>query len=573
MKESSTASKLLKGAALLGIAAILSKLLGTLQKIPLQNLGGDGVFGIYNTVYPFYTLLVTLATAGFPAAVSKFVAEREADQDERGARQVLKISAFIMMALGLVGSALLFFGASWVAGWIGSRELIPALRASAPALLFVPASAALRGYFQGRQNMLPTAVSQVTEQAVRVATMILLLLYLTSLNASDASIAGGAMFGSAAGGAAGLLAMLVFWRNAGRKTGRMKAFTGTGAAAETEALTGERTGHVTDKLKGLNVEASARRHAADPLSGMRLVKPLLAYALPICLAALAVPLLSLVDTFSLPRLLEEGGQSVMEQIGIYNRGIPLVQLINMLATSLSVLFIPAMAELKYKGELRAAAVQAGTALRWFWLIGCAASVGIGVLAEPINIMLYRNNTGSDTLLWLAFTAAPAALATVSAALLQGLGSVKAPALAMVLAAVLKAALNALLVPQLGVSGAALAGIAAYGLAAAVNLALLTRRLGFAPSLRTALWQPLLGLAAMAASVLLLRLGFAATGVGGGRLGAAAESLGGVLLGAAVFLAAALRLRLITGAELAALPRIGPKLAAVLGKLRLLPRRS
>ncbi|GGA50985.1 putative polysaccharide biosynthesis protein [Paenibacillus physcomitrellae] len=611
MKESSTASKLLKGAALLGIAAILSKLLGTLQKIPLQNLGGDGVFGIYNTVYPFYTLLVTLATAGFPAAVSKFVAEREADQDERGAREILKISAIIMMALGLVGSALLFFGADWVAGWIGSPELVPALQASAPALLFVPASAALRGYFQGRQDMLPTAVSQVIEQAVRVATMIALLLYLTSLNASNASIAGGAMLGSAAGGAAGLVAMLLFWRRANRKAepqnstrgrslndgsaGQAQMGHGVGKGQTGEISTADEINKIgikgktteTNKTNETNADKTditsitgirdereaAGSQGAESFRGSRMVRPLLAYALPICLAALAVPLLSLVDTFTLPRLLEEGGLSVMEQIGIYNRGIPLVQLINMMAASLSVLFIPAMAELKYKGELRAAAGQAGTALRWFWLIGCAASVGLGVLAEPINIMLYKNNTGSDTLLWLAFTAAPAAMATVSAALLQGLGSVKAPALTMVLAAVLKAALNVLLVPQLGVSGAALAGIAAYGLAAAVNLALLARRLGFAPSLRTALWQPLLGLSAMAAAVLLLRLGFAAAGLGGGRLGAAAESLGGVLLGAAVFLAAALRLRLITGAELAALPRIGPRLAAMLGKLRLLPRQS
>ncbi|WP_138496105.1 putative polysaccharide biosynthesis protein [Paenibacillus pinistramenti] len=539
-KQSSGGSKLLKGAALLGMAAIASKLLGTLQKIPLQNLGGDGVFGIYNTVYPFYTLLVTLATAGFPAAVSKFVAEREADRDERGAHEILRVSAVIMMALGIFGSAVLFFGASWLGDWIGSPHIIPALRAAAPALLFVPASAALRGFFQGQQNMLPTAVSQVVEQAVRVAVMIILLLYLTSAGSGEGTIAGGAMFGSAAGGAAGLAVMLLFWQSSKEK-GSVSSVQGTASAG---------TAGNTDRI------------------GMR---QLLAYAVPICLAALASPLLTLMDTFTLPRLLSEGEISVMEQIGIYNRGIPLVQLINMMATSLSVLFIPAMAELKFKGDLKSAAGQAGTALRWFWMIGCAASVGLGVLAEPINIMLYKNSAGSDTLLLLAFTAAPAAMATVSAALLQGIGIVRAPALAMVLAAALKAALNVLLVPGLGISGAAIAGIAAYGLAAGLNMALLVRRMGLAPSLRTALWQPLLGLLAMAAAVLLLRLGFAAAGLTGRRLDAAAESVLGVVLGAAVFLAAALRLRLITGAELEALPRIGPKLAAALGKLRLLPR--
>ncbi|WP_223069028.1 putative polysaccharide biosynthesis protein [Paenibacillus caui] len=556
MKESTAASRLLKGAFLLGLAAILSKLLGTLQKIPLQNIGGDGVFGIYNTVYPFYTLLVTLATAGFSTAVSKFVAEREADGDERGGRYVLRISAVIMVALGLLGSLLLFFGAPLLGSWIGSTHTIPALRAAAPALLFVPASAALRGYFQGLQNMFPTALSQVIEQAVRVAVMIVLLLYLTSIGAQESGIAGGAMFGSAAGGAAGLAVMLFVWRRHRHRS---------------------RTG-VQESASGVKEikEGSSFGTGANPAMGRALLKSLLAYALPICLAALAIPLLGLVDTFTLPRLLADGsrtGTEVMAQIGIYNRGLPLVQLVTMMAASLSVLFIPSMAELKYKGDWPRAANQAGLALRWFWLIGCAASVGLAVLAEPINMMLYKNSEGSDTFAWLAMSAAPATIATISAALLQGLGSVRAPALAMTLAAVLKAALNVLLAPAFGIDGAAAAGIAAYALAAALNMALLVRRLGLAPNLRAALLRPALCLAAMAAAVLLLRLGWAAAGLDGRRLDAAAESLLGVLLGAAVFLAAALRLRLISGAELSALPRVGPQLVLVLDKLRLLPRQA
>lgn len=69
---------MLQGALILSMAMVLSKLIGTLQKIPLQNMGGDAVFGIYNTVYPLYSLMMTIALAGLPAAISKFVAEDEA---------------------------------------------------------------------------------------------------------------------------------------------------------------------------------------------------------------------------------------------------------------------------------------------------------------------------------------------------------------------------------------------------------------------------------------------------------------------------------------------------------------
>ncbi|CAM4486245.1 MAG: polysaccharide biosynthesis protein [Paenibacillus macerans] len=536
------ASKLLKGAAILSLAAILTKLLGTLQKIPLQNIGGDGVFGIYNTVYPFYTLLITLTTSGFQAAVSKFVAERHAVGNVPEQREVLRLAAAMMMVFGAAGAILLYFGAPLLARLIGSSLIVPALQAAAPALLFYPVSAALRGYYQGLQNMLPTAVSQVTEQAVRVTVMIVLLLYLSRMSAGDPALAGGALAGSSAGAAASLLIMLLYWRFA--KRGPLES----------------------------SPEEPARQRNFPPSKGRRELFPaLLKYAIPISLAALAVPLISLVDTFSLPRLLNVHGDEirVMGQVGIYNRGIPLVQLVTMLATSLSVLFIPAMAELRMKSDTAAIRRQTQTALRWFWLIGLAASLGLALLAEPINVMLYEDAAGSATFAWIAWTAAPGALMVVTSALLQGLGAQRAPALHLLAAALLKAALNALLVPRLGITGAAIAGIAAYGAAAALNAALLLRRAGLRPRLRDALLRPAAALLAMAAAVTALRLAVAEL-LPPGRTAAAAESLLGVLLGAAVFAAAVLRARLLSAAELSALPRIGPKLLARLRKLRLLP---
>lgn len=554
-------SKLLKGAAVLSAAALLTKLLGMLQKIPLQNIGGDGVFGIYNTVYPFYLLFLTLTTAGFQAAVAKFVAERQASGRESEQREVLRTAAVGMSLLGAVCAALLYFGAPFLSRLIGSSLLIPALQGAAPALLFAPLTAALRGYFQGLQNMVPTALSQVTEQAARVAVMILLLLYLSGLHMPEHVLAGGALVGSAAGAAVGLMVMLIYWQNYGRRSALSK-FGGKLSVAPGNRPVSEPVAKIKDGA-GKSLDASS-------VTRMALLGALWKYALPISLAALAVPLMSLVDTFTLPRLLPgHGGElQIMAQVGVYNRGLPLVQLVTMLASSLSVLFIPAMAELQIKRNDSAIRKQVQLALRWFWLIGLAASLGLSMLAEPINVMLYEDATGTGTLAWIAWTAAPSAMVAVTSALLQGLGHVRAPAWHLLAAAILKTALNALLVPQLGITGAAIAGIAAYGVAAALNLALLLRYTGQRPRLRDALLRPLAAALAMAAALGLLRL--AAVELPPGRSLAAAESLLGVLLGAAVFVAAVLRTRLLTAAELGALPRVGPKLLALLRKLRLLP---
>lgn len=559
--DNHVSSQLLKGAAVLSLAAIITKLLGTLQKIPLQNIGGDGVFGIYNTVYPFYTILLTLATAGFPTAVSKFVAERHARGDERGKRAVLWLATFMMIALGLVGSALMYFGAPQLAAMIGSSQLVPALRSAAPALLFIPLSAALRGYFQGLQNMIPTAVSQVTEQAIRVAVMIVFLLYLSSAGATESVIAGGALSGSAFGGAAGLLVMLLYWAGY-RRQRRTSAEQSIDVNQVRSIAVGSGSNEAHPGLSSGSASVAGER-------GRALLSSLLRYAIPICLASLAVPLISLVDTFTLPRLLSSHGDelAIMSAVGVYNRGIPLVQLVTMLASSLSVLFIPMLAEMNIRGDTAGIQRQLTLALRWFWLIGLASSAGLALLAEPINVMLYQDAAGSGTMAWIAWTAAPSALVTVTAALLQGLGYVRAPAFHLLLAAALKTALNAALVPQLGITGAAIAGIIAYAVAAALNLALLLRRTGLRPAAQAALLRPAGAILALAAAVLLLRL--AAAPLPQSRLIAALVSLLGVLLGAAVFAVAVLRTRLLTAAEVAALPRLGPKLLKLLRKLRLI----
>jgi len=560
MKSNTQTSRLLQGAFILSAAAIISKLIGTLQKIPLQNLGGDAVFGIYNTVYPLYTMLLTVAMLGLPAAISKFVAEASAGRRDDEGRRILLVSAVITSLSGLVIGAITYAGAPIIAEWVGNSHVMPALRTSAWGLAVVPIMSALRGYFQGLHNMVPTAVSQIVEQSVRVTVMIVLLLYLTSQGAGAESIAAGALLGSAGGGVAGLMIMLLFLR---RHRRQLRQDTSLDAAVSVES----------QDLKLPNMESKGRSN--QRMKGVK-ASTLLAYGIPVMLGALAMPLIGLVDVFTVPRLLSSVGSEVeaMTQFGVYNRGLPLVQIVTMIATSLSVVFIPALAEAKYKGDTKLIESRCSLSLRWFWLLGLAASAGLAVLAEPINMALYGDTAGSSTMTWLALTAVGGTVSIISAALLQGLGYVRAPALHLLAAALLKAALNLLLVPQQGITGAAIAGVAAHSFAAALNVLLLYRqghlRLRLADALaRPALLTAGLALAAAAAS---WGVGAAATaaGIGGGRTASLAQSLLGVLAGCVVFAVGAIALRLLSESELRQLPGFGPSLADKLKKLRLFP---
>jgi O-antigen/teichoic acid export membrane protein len=588
--------------SLLAAAAVISKAIGTLQKIPLQNLAGDRAFGIYNAVYPFYTLILVIATAGFPVAVSAFVSERAARGEYGEARRVLALAVGLLTFTGFACFALLFFGADLIAGWIGIPSSAPAIRSVSFALLIVPAMAALRGYFQGLGDMLPTAVSQVIEQLVRVATMVWLLLYFSAIGAGESRIAAGATFGSVTGAVAGLLVVLAFWRRSragrdnpphrggrrskrrrGERRERRRGERLRGPAAIGKPLAGGKP-PVGGAGEGAAADAAANARAASSRTAFvrNLARSFLAYALPVSLGSIALPMLAIVDSFTLPRLLaaRSGGSeaSAMHDFGLYNHGQPLVQLVAMIAASMAAALVPAIAEARERGRGETIRARAELAVRLTWLPALAASFGLAVLAVPMNVMFYKTADGSQAMAILAFTAAFSALNIVSAGILQGMGAVLAPAVHMVAALAVKAVGNAALVPAFGISGAAAAAVIAHAAAGVLNLMRVRRLTGASFALMANVVRPLFAALLMCAA--LLAFMWACRAAFGWppdapppRLGGTAVALGGVAVGAAVYLAALIRFNVVTQEDLMQAPAVGRRLLPVLDRLRRARRKS
>ncbi|TDF91589.1 putative polysaccharide biosynthesis protein [Paenibacillus piri] len=564
-----TGAVLLRGAAVLGAAAVLSKLIGTMQKIPLQNVAGDEVFGIYNAVYPLYILILFLATAGFPIVVSKFVSEHASAGRYEEGRRVLKVSAAVLVVSGFLFFLFLYFGSGWLADLMGATQTGMAIRSVSFALLLVPVMSALRGYYQGYQNMIPTAVSQVFEQTVRVVTMFALLLFFVHYGYGADWIAAGATFGSVMGAVAGLLVMLYYDRRE-----RLRRKAGQTRAEREDLYGGTAAGPrpAVDAADAKTQEAPYERETTGSL-----VRRLLLYALPICLGTIALPILTMVDSFTVPRLLMRYGldeSGALYQFGLYNHGLPLVQLVAMIASSMSAALVPAIAEAKYKGDAALLLGRTVMSLRITWLIGLAASVGLSVLAEPINMMLFKSAEGSMSMAILAYTALFSTLNIIAGSILQGFGAVAAPALYLLAAAAVKVAANAALVPRWGIDGAAAAAVAAYALAGGLALAHALRATGVTPAVGRAVIKPLLCIGLMTAALLAVTHGLPAL-LGALRLSlpprglAAAVALAGVAVGALVYALALLKLGVVTSAELAHIPQLRGKPLALLRRTRLL----
>ena len=153
----------LSGAGILTLSALTVKVIGLFYRIPLLNLLGTEGMGYFNTAYELYALFCVISTAGLPVAMSVLISALEAEGRVTDGKRVFRVSLALFAAVGCVGMLLLWGLSSPFASLLGSPLSAACMRAISPTVFFICLSSAFRGYFQGRRQMLPTALSQVME--------------------------------------------------------------------------------------------------------------------------------------------------------------------------------------------------------------------------------------------------------------------------------------------------------------------------------------------------------------------------------------------------------------------------
>ncbi|TCS93066.1 putative polysaccharide biosynthesis protein [Hazenella coriacea] len=469
-------NKVVKGTLILSVATLFTKIIGSLFWIPFQNIAGDQIVGLYKISFPFYSILLMIASAGIPITVSKFVAERLSQEDWMGARRVLRAANLILMISGLLAFSILFFGSELI-----SKQLLkePATESSlkvlAMAILLVPIMAVIRGYFQGHQQMMPTGISQFIEQIVRVGTVIVLTYWMVKLDGtfSDEAVAAGATSGALTGAIAGLLVVLWYnWR---------------------------------DRQKHRQLYTEQKQQKSEPL--LPLAKEILKYAIPISLATLVLPLIALVDSVTVPRLLKSiGFANASELFGIYGRGEPLVNVISTFSSALTLALIPAISAHVAKNEHQAVKSKISQAWLMTLVIGLPASIGLVIVAQPVNIAMYQDDQGTITLAVLAFSAIFSTLAVTSSGILQGLGYNKLPVRHLLIGALVKVIGNFIFVPMMGIKGSALAMVIAYIVVCGLNMWMVLRKTKVKVSITHNFIKPLLCTLIMAGVLILSLVG-------------------------------------------------------------------
>ncbi len=154
---------------ILALASVISRLIGLFFRIPLTRILGDTGYGAYSNAYAIYNLALLLSTFGMPTAISRLVSKRETLKEYKSSYKIFKIGLLLSSVLGLIMSLIVWFFAEEIALFLtkSSQSAIP-LKALAPTIFVFSLLGVFRGFFQGKNTMIPTSVSQILEQIVHV---------------------------------------------------------------------------------------------------------------------------------------------------------------------------------------------------------------------------------------------------------------------------------------------------------------------------------------------------------------------------------------------------------------------
>jgi len=526
----------LQGAFLLAGAALVSRLLGALYRIPLYPILRKEGMGLFQMAYPIYSLLLTLSTVGVNIAISKLVAEREARGDQAGTQRVFRTSLWLLGISGFVLSVGLFATSHLAAERVARdpRSYL-SIAAISPAIFFVSMMSAYRGYFQGHQHMAPTALSQIIEQFVRVATMFLLALGLLGRGIEYA--AAGATFGAVTGSIAGLIYLLWVFSKEGKQEAAVAA-------------------------------PAARERISE--STWTVIKRIVQIAVPISLTTGILGLIQLVDLILVPGRLQAMGLGYEEATALYGQlsggAVPLMNMPTVVTAALQVSLVPAITQALATHDVDRARSRTATALRLSFMLMIPASVGLYVLNREIPAFLFSDPGVAGPLAALSSAVLFLSLQQTTSGALQGMGHLGVPVRNLLLGAVVKIVVTYVLtaMPKFGINGAALGTVAAFLVAATLNMTELQSRLGGVFHLANMIIKPGLAVVLMGVAV---RYSFNRLHGIVPRLGI--PTLGAIALGAAVYGIALLLLGGIHASDVSIVPVVGPRLASILKKAGLL----
>lgn len=424
---------LIRGSIILGVAGILTRFLGLFFRWPLIMLIGDEGIGYYQMSYPLYMFFIAMAS-GVPVAISKMISEKNATNDIYGSFEVMKQSAILMTIIGTGTTLALFFFAKPIVSFLKwDSKAYYSLIGISFAPIVISFVTIFRGFFQGLQNMTPSAISQIIEQIGRVIFGVGLAVFLLPRGIEYS--AGGAAFGATAGAVLG------------------------GA-------------YLYSNYKRVKKRYAIKKIKSNP----EILNTILKIAIPISLGTTVSSIMNLIDSILVPQKLLDAGFTNVQSTVLYaqltGKASVIVNIPLTLSMAICTSLIPIIAEnfiLKKQKELKS---KIDASMKMASVIAIPCTFGLFFLAEPVMRFIFPGRfEGIEILKYLSLTIPFIIITQTTTAILQGTGHYIKPVINLLIGCLIKIVLTWVLVPMqmFNIYGAVLASFGAYLTVSILNI--------------------------------------------------------------------------------------------------------
>lgn len=443
-EEKRESESFMSGVLVLSISTVIVKIIGLAYKIPMISyLGAEGM-GYFNSAYEIYAMLCVISTAGLPVALSMLVSACR----ERGdwlRIQHLKRSAMALFCLmGVVGSASMILFSNRIADGIGNPDAALCMVAIAPALLCVCISSAFRGYFQGFNQMAPTAVSQLIEALGKLVFGILLAIWALSRGWELPAVSAAAIMGISLGTLISTLYLACV--------------------------------HSLDQHK----RARFLQKTAEPNKKGASLALLVRIAIPITLSSAVLSVTRLFDMALIMKRLQFQGMSALEANRIYGTyttmAVPIFSLIPALITPVSLALVPQLSAAIEGKSVQNQQSVIERSMKLTTMFSIPAGIGISVYAKNAILLLFPTEkaaaeVAAPLLAMLGPSIFFSGMITTTNAMLQSFRRETMTIVSMVIGACVKVVSAYILIgnPAIGAMGAPISTFLCNGIIMVLNL--------------------------------------------------------------------------------------------------------
>lgn len=416
-------SNLLKGTVILTLAGFSTRFIGFFYRIFLSNTMGAELMGIYQLVFPVFTICYTIFAMGIQTALSRLIASETGRGNYRNIYRILMIGILLSVGLALLLSVLVYIFADQIAlRFLLEARSASSLRLVAVAFPFCGITACINGYYYGLKKTAIPATTQLVEQAFRVLVVYMIALY---AGAGDIRV-------SCEIAVIGLVA-------------------------------GELASCIYNLLSILFIKLPKDLSATQPehqKSGVSrrstILHNLLSLSVPLSANRLLLSILHSIESILIPAMLRRSGlssQDAMVTFGVLNgMSIPFIMFPTAITNALAVLVLPTISEAQAAGNNNTIGKTTSITIKYSLIIGIISTGVFIAFGRDLGNAVFHNEASGNYLTILAWLCPFLYLTGTLGSVINGLGKAHITFVNSVIGTISKIIFIATLIPSYGING-------------------------------------------------------------------------------------------------------------------------